>query len=330
MLVAVTVDGKDAPWSRERDPQAREQGQITARAVRNALEELGHRVALVEADSNLLLSLRALHPDLIFNLATGGATKRFQAHIVAMLELSGVPFTGSSLESHLLALNKPLAKMVFRQRGLPTPPYVVLTSPGEPLPAGLRFPLLVKPSREGSGAGIGPESVVRDEAALSARVAGILAEYEQEALVEEFLPGREFTVAVIGNQDPLILAQEIVLPPEEREIGGPLYGYLLKRRDRVRRLNPPPLSPAQRARLEDISLGAFRALGCRDCARVDIRMDEEEEMFVLEVNTLPGLQPDYSELPHLAAGAGLSYTALIDRLVKEAWARLGRGTPLSR
>jgi len=325
LKVAVLVDRAGAGGKPERDPRALEQSRATARAVLDALRELGHRPFLLEATTGLLRRLKVLSPDLVFNLATGLGQKKRQANVVAMLEVSGVPFTGSPLESHVLALHKPLAKMVFRHWGIPTPAFQVFQDPEQPLHPGLPFPLIVKPSSEGSSVGIGPEAVVGDERALRAAVARVLDEYGQSALVEQFIPGREFTVGVLGNDPAQVLPpEEIVFPPEEARLGGEVYGYVMKERDRVERFCPAPLSPEQRQELEDVALLSFHALGCRDYARVDIRMDRAGVPFVLEVNTMPGLQPGYSELPRLAQAAGLDYTALVARLVEEALGRFRR------
>lgn len=322
LKVAVLVDRPAAGRRLERDPRALEQSRATARAVLGALRDLGHHAFLLEASTSLLRRLRALAPDLVFNLATGLGQKKQQANVVALLEVSGVPFTGSPLESHVLALHKPLAKMVFRHWGIPTPAFQVFQDADQTLHPGLPFPLIVKPSSEGSSVGIGPEAVVGDEGALRAAVARVLIEYCQSALVEQFIPGREFTVGVLGNDPPQVLPpEEIVFPPEEVRVAGEIYGYVMKERDQVERLCPAPLSPQQRKEIEEIALLSFHALGCRDYARVDIRMDRAGVPFVLEVNTMPGLQPGYSELPRLAQAAGLDYTALVARLVEEALSR---------
>lgn len=325
LKVAVLVDRPPRGGTVGRDPHALVQSRATAQAVCTALRELGHRPVLLEATGNLLGRLKALAPDLVFNLATGLGQKKQQANVVAVLEVSGIPFTGSPLESHVLALHKPLAKMVFRHWGIPTPAFQVFQDPEQPLHPGLPFPLIVKPSSEGSSVGIGPEAVVGDERALRSAVARVLVEYGQSALVEQFIPGREFTVGVLGNDPPRVLPpEEIIFPAEEAQEAGSIYGYVMKERDRVERLCPPPLSAVQREEIEEMALLSFHALGCRDYARVDIRMDRAGVPFVLEVNTMPGLQPGYSELPRLAQACGLDYTALIGCLVEEALGRFRR------
>ena len=325
LKVVVLVDSRVmAPDLLGRDPHSLKQSCATAAAVMNALQELGHRGLLLEAGPRLLTRLRELRPDLIFNLATGLGQKKQQANVVALLEAAGFPFTGSPLESHVLALHKPLAKMIFRHWGIPTPAFQVFTDPEQPLRPGLPFPLIVKPSSEGSSVGIGPEAVVGDEAALREAVARVLRDYDQSALVEQFIPGREFTVGVLGNDPPQALPpEEIVFPREETKIAGELYGYVMKERDKVERICPPDLSHEERAEIEEIGLLSFQALGCRDYARVDIRMDRAGVPFVLEVNTMPGLQPGYSEFPRLAAAAGLDYVGLVGKLVEEARGRSG-------
>lgn len=322
LKVAVLVDRPLTGAGVERDPHSVVQSRVTAQAVGEALRTLGYRPVLLEATGSLLRRLKALAPDLVFNLATGLGQKKQQANVVALLEVASIPFTGSPLESHVLALHKPLAKMVFRHWGIPTPAFQVFQDANQPLHPGLPFPLIVKPSSEGSSVGIGPEAVVGDEHALRAAVARVLGEYGQSALVEQFIPGREFTVGVLGNDPPVALPpEEILFPPAEVEVAGEIYGYVMKERDRVERRCPAPLAPGQREEIEEMALLSFHALGCLDYARVDIRMDRAGVPFVLEVNTMPGLQPGYSELPRLAEAAGLDYVSLVDRLVEEALGR---------
>ncbi len=320
LRVAVLVDGRHPQRGNlSRDPHAFTQASVTVKAVSEALSQLGHTPLLLETSNNLLQELRDLAPDLVFNLATGLGHKKQQANVVAILELAEVPFTGSPLESHVLALHKPIAKMVFRHWGIPTPAFQVIHDAGQPLQPELRFPLIVKPTSEGSSVGIGPESVVHDEVQLRAAVARVVETFAQPAIVEEFAPGREFTVGIVGN-DPAE-----ALPPEEivflHDGDAATFGYLTKQRDTVTHVCPAELPPDLRHRIDRIALLAYHALGCCDYARIDIRMDDRGEPLVLEVNTIPGLQPGYSELPRIAEAAGMSYVQLIDRIMREALTR---------
>lgn len=329
LRVVVLVDAAGPPCGR--DPGAPARSRATAEAVCAALRELGHLPLPLEAGFDLAGRLRELGPDLVFNLATGLGEKKRQANVVALLEVCGVPFTGSPLESHVLALHKPLAKMVFRHWGIPTPAFQVFEDADAPLDPDLPFPVIVKPSSEGSGVGIGPEAVAGDEGALRAAVRRVLSGYGQPALAEQFVPGREFTVGVLGNDPPQVLTPEELLLPAAEGGEAAVYGYLAKERDEVGRACPPDLPPEKRREIEALALLSFRALGCRDCARVDIRMDPAGRPFVLEVNTVPGLLPGYSELPRVARASGLGYTDLIGRLVEEALARFRReAVPLFR
>jgi D-alanine-D-alanine ligase len=188
----------------------------TIAAVRAALAT-AHEVVLIENNSEVEAGLRASAPDIVFNMAEGLSGPDREAHIPALLERWGIPFTGSSAHTLRTCLDKAATKRVLQQHGLPTPAYTVLSC-ADRLPALPAFPLIVKPLHEGSSKGIESASVVQTRAALQARVAYIVATYHQPALVEAFVPGREFTVALLGNGAevtvlPLVEICFAALPP---------------------------------------------------------------------------------------------------------------------
>src|SRR5918912_3101117 len=189
----------------------------TIAAVRAALAT-AHDVALIENNSEVEAGLRASAPDIVFNMAEGLSGPDREAHIPALLERWGIPFTGSSARTLRTCLDKAATKRVLQQHGLPTPAYAVLSG-ADSLPTSLpALPLVVKPLYEGSSKGIEQASVVHTRAALQARVAYVLATYRQPALVEAFVPGREFTVALLGNSTevmalPLVEICFSALPP---------------------------------------------------------------------------------------------------------------------
>lgn len=304
--------------ARPSNPHGHVQRIETIRAVRQALVECGYQVVPRAADEALLSWLRDEPVDLIFNLATGIHSKQEQAHVVAMLETSGVPFTGSPLTAHVLGLHKPLAKKVFRFHGISTAPFQVFEDGNEPLDPGLSFPLIVKPSSEGSSVGITTEGVVTSEGMLREVVERLLREFRQPVLVEEFIRGREFTLGILGNRDAF------VLPIEEIIFNGSpdgFYSYHVKERDAVTWRCPADVGPPMARRLEALALLAFRSLGCRDFARMDVRVDEAGRPHALEINTLPGLMPNYSDFPRMAEAAGIAFPELVDRIVSLAWSR---------
>lgn len=317
----------------------------TVLAIADALRQGGHQVTLLEATPDIFSWLPKQRIDLVFNITEGLQGSCREAQVPAFLEMLGIPFTGASALTLALTLDKPTAKKVFTYHGVATPRFFTVP-PGQSVQQAWRaaasrwraapdtpaddlpFPLFVKPAREGSSIGITPASVVYDEAALVDRVAGVHTRYGQAALVEEFLPGREFTVGIVGNGDPLAFPiLEInydAIPPGH----GPVYSYQFKQEwdDDQLYLCPAPVEPTLADALREAALAAFRVTRCRDVARVDLRLDAAGVPHVLEINPIPGLVPDFSDLPRMAKAAGWSYAALVNRIVAEAAARAGLGT----
>jgi D-alanine-D-alanine ligase len=241
----------------------------------------------------------------------------------------GVPYTGSDPLCLALTLDKDLAKRVVASRGLATPRHLLVERlaelPGGDAPGGLRFPLIVKPAWEGSSKGVRLSSRVTAPAALREQAAFVLEGYGGPALIEEFCEGEEFTVGVIGNETPRAIGvmqiRHRTLPPEEF-----LYSLEVKRdwENQVEYLVPPPLDAALLGRVEALAVACYRALGCRDVSRVDIRLKGGVPNFI-EVNPLPGLSPTYGDLPILAGRMGWAYPQLVLAIVRHALERTRHG-----
>ncbi|MEA2642335.1 MAG: D-alanine-D-alanine ligase [Chloroflexota bacterium] len=299
----------------------------TVDAIAAALATNGHTPRLVGGGRRLLEALLADPPDLVFNLAEGFGSRSREAHVPAVCEMLGIPFTHSDPLTLALALDKPLAKRVAQSHGVRTPPFVVVEAIEDLDCASLPpFPLFVKPAAEGSSMGVRRTSRVLDRRALEVEVARCLRDYCEPVLVEAFLPGCEVTAGVVGNgpRARMLGAMEIV--PKQVAMAQFVYGLETKRNylEEVEyHLAPSGLSPAQLADVEATALDAYRALGCRDVARVDLRLDGDGRANLLEINPLPGLSPLTGDLVILARAAGWSYEALIGRIVDEALERLG-------
>ena len=306
----------------EINPHGAIQMDVTVKAIEEALKENGHRVTLIPAGLDLLQRLAEMdHLDIIFNASTGITKKSQQAHVVAILEMLDVPFVGSGLSGHILGLHKQVAKRIFLTEGIPTPKFQVFYDGNEPLDPELKFPLIIKPEHEGSSIGITKDSVVFDEEALRKRVRTMIKDYDQAALVEEFIKGREFTMGILGNEDPEIFPiEEIIFDERDTDKLGAMT-LDIKARDAIIPKAPADLSEAKAEEMRGYALKAFRALGLRDFVRIDIRMDENEVPYFLEVNTLPGMQPDYSEFPRMSVVAGYEYKDLVERLMEVALER---------
>lgn len=308
---ASALSSRDATWH--------DQTQNTVTAVEQALRQMGHYPEPLPSTIEGFHSLASGNYDVVFNLATGSRTKREQANYVAFLESLGVPFTGSGLTTQILCLHKHITKMVMKFHGIPTAAFRIYDTTDISQDTVLDFPVIVKPSSEGSSAGIGPESVIEDTSALKTLISSMLNTYPGPILVEHFLPGREFTVAVMGNEDPVALPpEEIVFDEGTGDPTGHLYTRDVKRRDAITPVCPAKIERALEDAIKSISLKTYRALGCRGYARVDIRLDEKGVPCVLEVNSLPGLEPGFSEFPRIAKAVGMSYGVLIERILQYA------------
>ncbi|MGI6660484.1 MAG: D-alanine--D-alanine ligase family protein [Bacillota bacterium] len=231
-------------------------------------------------------------------LPQGYRTRKDQANIAAMLELSGIRLPVWFRCSFHRA-TQTYIQDAFMANNIPTPRFTVIydsrdirrQSGLEALGDELSTPVIVKPAAEGSSVGIYPESVTEDPIHARIMAQRLLDSLEPPVLVEEYISGREFTVAVVGYPEP------IALPVEEIVFNGSgMYTYDVKARDHVTPICPAPIPEDLSRKLQDIAIRAFEAIGCRDIARVDIRLSQDEEHpFALEINTLPGLMPGYSE-----------------------------------
>lgn len=303
----------------------------TIRAIASALEKAGHAVLPVEANQHLPQWLARNPVDLCFNIAEGFEGEAREARVPALLELMGIPYTGSSVLALALALDKAKSKQIFRSVGIPTPNFQLFLHPDEPLDPKLQCPLIVKPNREGSAKGISRSSVVWDEPALRAQVRHVFAEYAQEVLVEEYIEGTELTVGILGG-DQILPVLEIDFKKCERS-GEFFYSWRMKEFQGNKELHldpqfwcPARVSPAVTQAVQSVAWKAARALGARDIARVDIRLSSDGIPYVLEVNPLPGMDPEESNLPIMIRAAGIPYEGFIQRLVNLA---LERSAPSS-
>jgi D-alanine-D-alanine ligase len=252
-----------------------------------------------------------------------------------------MPYTGSRVMTLALTLDKPMTKRVLTYHGLPTPAFQVFEREDEPLDDKLLFPLFVKPSREGTGMGVSAESVVRDEAQLRTQQQRIFERYNQPALVEQYIEGREVTVGVIGNlnppvarrvpedeEAPRILGGLHIFPPLEIDMGAypeeeaGIYTSRIKVElaHDFHYICPAVLTEDQIEELNWLAAATFRVMGCLDVARVDFRLDanDGDKPYILEVNPLPGLNPGYSDLCIEATADGWRYEQLINRILDEA------------
>jgi D-alanine-D-alanine ligase len=305
----------------------------TLDAVAHALEALGTVVRL-EATADFPEQLRETRPDIVFNMAEGLAGVNREAHVPAICEFFGIPYSGSDPFTLTLCLNKARTKEVLAYHGVPTAPFAVIEKPdaAQRCLDALRYPLFVKPLHEGSSKGITERNLCRTAADLDDQVRFLLDRYAEPVLVEEFLTGDEFTCAVLGNDDaqvlPIIGMNFGALPAGALPIYGFEAKWLWDRPEHPLPIFqcPAPIDEQLREQIERVTLAAYRALGCRDWARVDVRLDAAGVPNVVEVNPLPGILPDPADnscFPKAARAAGLSYDELIQTCLVLAAQRQG-------
>ena len=324
-----------------RDEFAEWDSPTTIAAVEAALSRLG-KVVRLEAKEDFPERLRQTSPDIVFNIAEGFHGVNRESHVPAICEFYGIPYSGSDPFTLTLCLDKARTKETLTFHGIPTPRFAVVEKV-EGLGAvteQLAFPLFVKPLHEGSSKGITDANLCFDRGHLSRQTAFLLENYRQPVLVEEYLPGKEFTCAVVGNGDEAVVLPIVGMNFETLPKGAlPIYSFDAKFVwDRPE--NPLDIfqCPARitrelQASIERVTLDAFRVLGCRDWARIDVRLDASGKPNVLEVNPLPGILPDPADnscLPKAARAAGIGYEELIQNCLKYAAARQGVDLDRSR
>ncbi|MCX6710887.1 MAG: ATP-grasp domain-containing protein [Candidatus Woesearchaeota archaeon] len=332
-LVAITYNLKKKPAKGlPEDFYSEFDEKSTISAIESAIRKAGFKTARIEADEKAYIKLKKMRPDFVFNIAEGLRGRSRESQIPAMLELLEIPYLASDPTTLSIGLNKAMTKDMLIQNRIPTAAFQVFYKADEKLLRKLHFPLMVKPLYEGSSKGIKNDCVVKNDAELRKKLSEIIAAYEQPALVEEFLSGRELTVAVIGNDEPIALPiLEIVfdsLPPE----ANPIYSYEAKwvwdtKENPINVVScPARISPYLKRRIEKIAIQTYRALNVRDWCRIDMRLGKHNRPYVLEINPLPGIGPDpveHSNLPAMWYSMGLKYEQLINTVLYYAMKRAG-------
>lgn len=293
----------------------------TIAALEQTLETLGHRVQRIGRCVELTRRLAAGERwDLVFNIAEGARGRSREAQVPALLECFDVPYTFCDPLTAALTLDKAMAKRVVRDAGLPTAAFAVAERAEDLRTLDLVLPLFVKPCFEGTGKGIGRESIVRDTDALEAVTRRLLQGFCQPVLVEAYLPGREVTVGVVGtgrDARALGVLEVVLLDGAEADVYSFQNKELCEERVLYRLVDPGPVAEEAAA----LALECYRVLGCRDAGRVDLRADREGRLHFIEVNPLAGLHPEHSDLPILNRLVGRTYEQLIRDIVASAMRR---------
>ncbi len=317
----------------------------TVEALISAIRSGGHLSEFLEGDITLIESLGKYKPDICFNICEGHFGDAREAHIPAILEMLQIPYTGSKVLTLALCLDKPMTKRVLHHHDLPTPDFQTFERVDEPLNEDMIYPLFVKPSNEGTGMGVSRSSIVQNNAELREQVNHILVRYKQPALVERYIEGREVTVGLVGNligpvarrlpvdeSAPRVQSGLRFLPPLEVNLSAfedsdVVYSNRLKvaLAEELDYLCPAPLDNDMLDELNWLSAAVFRVTGALDVSRVDFRLDVNDNLkpYILEINTLPGLAPGYSDLVIEAAAEGVDHTYLVNMILDTALRRYG-------
>jgi D-alanine-D-alanine ligase len=329
----------------------------TPNAIAEVLRRAGHEAEFFEASIhppfNLIERLRAYQPDICFNISESHFGDGRESQVPAILEMLQIPYTGSKLTALALMLDKPMTKRILAYHGLPTPEFQVFTRADEPIhgellneDGELRYPLFVKPSAEGTSMGVSGESIVHTVAQLREQVCKQVARYQQPILAERFIQGREVMVGMVGNvslngahraneraihddiPDTLTFMPAIEVDiTKYPEAEGGVYTNRMKTElaDDYHYFCPAPLTESQWTELRRLAAATFRAMDCKDVARIDFRLDATQDYapYILEINPLPGLNPGYSDLCLQALAMGWSHDRLVNAIFEAAVERHG-------
>jgi D-alanine-D-alanine ligase len=291
-------------------------------AIADAIRELGHEVELLEARPELVRSIDPEAIDVVFNIAEGLRGRNREAQVPALLELLDIPYTGSDPAALCLTLDKGLAKRLAAAAGVPTPVAHVV-GPHDRIPEDLRYPVILKPNAEGSSKGIERASVVTSESELASALLAFHRRQHGLALVEEYLTGREFTVGIVGCPPRALTPMEIVFDEQAGPYPVYTFGHKIETETGVSFACPADIDTELDEALRTTALEVFDALGCRDVARIDLRLDDAGVPNFIECNPLPGLTPGFSDLCVIAERSGISYAALVAEILGCAIARIG-------
>ena len=299
----------------------------TINAVRDAIEAV-HNVTLIEANTNAYTNFKEKKPDIVFNIAEGLNGFNRESQIPAMLDMLQIPYTGSDALTLGLCLDKSRTKEILTYHKIPNAKFFIALSSEEVEKRKINYPAIVKPVSEGSSKGIFSSSFVNNLDELRDEVLRIINNYNQPALIEEFLPGREFTVAVLGNDDEAVILPIIEIKYEEfPDNVVPLYSYEAKWILDTKENSfdvfecPANLTKDLEEQIKTTALYTYHVLRCKDWSRIDLRLDNSGVPNIIEINPLPGIMPDPNEnssFPKAARAAGMTYEQMIQRVLDSA------------
>jgi len=299
-------------------------------ALKDAIEVF-HNVTLIEADNNAFEKFKQSKPDIVFNIAEGFNNLSRESQIPAMLDMLKIPYTGSDALTLGICLDKARTKEILSYYNIPNANFILVDKIKPLSNHSIEFPSIVKPVSEGSSKGIFNSSLVRNYYELNAEIKRVIDVYNQPAIIEEFLPGKEFTVALIGNEDnteilPIVEIMYDNFPDDIEHLYSYEAKWILDTKDNVFDVFecPAAIDKNLEKQIKDTVLQTYNVLRCKDWSRIDIRLDKNGIPNVIEINPLPGIMPDPNEnssFPKAARVAGINYNELIQRVLFEACKR---------
>jgi len=326
MRVALTYNLKKKDPLKPADYFSECDSEETINSVVSALKIKGHSVETIDVEYPALFSyFKKNRVDMVFNIAEGKHGRFRESEVPAVLDYLNIPYTGSDTFSLALALNKTLTKKILKAENIPTPNFQLFVKGDEVPDPDLKFPLIVKPNCEGSAKGINKTNVVNNLFDLKLKIKECINIYRQEALVEEFIEGKELTVGILENGKTRVLPILEIDFSNCKKSGEYFYSWKMKEFQGNRELGlvpefhcPARLDKEIEEKVKDVALRTHRAVGCLDISRTDIRLDKFNVPYVLEINPLPGLDPKESNFPIMAYAAGMKYEDLIEAILLSA------------
>ncbi|OQB20485.1 MAG: D-alanine--D-alanine ligase [Firmicutes bacterium ADurb.Bin182] len=323
LRVGLTYNLKKNVNSDIEDIEAEYDSMDTVLAIKNALEQSNCRVELMEATGELLNTLSQSKPDIVFNFAEGISGRGREAQVPAIMNLLRIPFSGSDETTLCIALDKALAKRLVASYHIKTPKYKIVFHENPKPIHNFSLPAIVKPNAEGSSKGISDVAIATGIEELNRLVSRNISIYRQNMLVEEYIEGREYTVALLGNDSDLK-----VFPPMEiihRDQSKPfhIYSYSVKQNcmELIKYECPASVDSHTEAEMIHTAKRIYNILGCKDFARIDFRLGNDGKLYFIEINPLPGLAPGYSDYPMIAEACGMEYETLVRKILNSALKR---------
>ncbi len=325
-IVGLTYDLKSDYKFKEGDPldaNAEFDSLSTVDVIAEAISANGFKVKKIGNAANLLEKIDHLGVDIVFNISEGLSGRNRESQVPILLEMASIPFVGADALTLGLTLDKVMAKKIFIAEKIPTPKFFEVGSVESLIDQDhCQFPLIVKPRFEGSSKGLTENSRVENTDELKRQVEFIVKTYKQPALVEEFISGQEFTVAIVGNENPEVMPVVQIKIDGKLKLNDKFYTFARITSDRLEYICPAKISSELKKRLDEIALKVYRAVECRDFGRVDFRVDNNGNPYVLEINPLPSLSTE-DVFMLVAKNIGITYEQMVGKILTSAMLRNG-------